>query len=81
MERYSMKTLFGTLLRDGSTENTEEVDLNQVASSDPIAYIFGLRTGRAGLPEAEKGTRKRELAPEYRRGWKEGTAERKVTHG
>jgi hypothetical protein len=62
------KTKFGTIEPSGKTITALEIDLRKIKSSDPLAYAYGLFQGKIGksLPK------KRGLAPEFVRGWKEG---------
>jgi hypothetical protein len=62
------KTKFGILQPSGKEIITHEIDLSKVKSPDPIAFAFGLVQGERGEPLEKK----RGLAPEYIRGWKEG---------
>ena len=63
-----MKTKFGILSETGKEIITHEIDIHKLKSSDPLAYAYGLVQGERG----EKLEKKRGLAPEYIRGWKEG---------
>ena len=63
-------TKFGTLKPNGKVVNAMSIDLNKVKSPDPLAYAFGLFQGK--LIGSRLGKTKG-LAPEYIRGFKDGT--------
>jgi hypothetical protein len=62
------KTKFQILKPSGEVVTTHEIDLSKVKSPDPLAYSYGLVQGERGEPLGKR----KDLAPEYIRGWKEG---------
>ena len=68
-----MKTVIGTLTKDGFTE-IDRVNFNTVQSDDPIAYYFGSLDAKSGKKLPPKRSKEyRELAAEYIRGFTEAT--------
>jgi hypothetical protein len=76
------KTTFGTLGADGKLTNVEVVDLHEVASDDPIAFIMGCQDAKNGtkLPLERSWAFKR-LAKEYVRGYRETLAKLEKPNG
>ena len=62
------ETEFGKMDASGKVVTIHVIDLSKIKSPDPLAYGYGLVQGERGEPiERKKG-----LASEYIRGWKEG---------
>ena len=73
-------TQFGTLNQDGTVTNTMTIELNNVPSSDPIAFSYGLFKGQQWSKDKVyksfkdvHGSNYREIANEYLRGFKLGS--------
>jgi hypothetical protein len=64
-----MKTKFGSIDSTGKVTTTLEIDLSKVKSPDPLAYAYGFAQGQSGTKMPKN---KKDLAPEYIRGWKDG---------
>lgn len=67
------KTKFEIMDKYGRTKTTHEIDITKVKSPDPLAYIYGKVQGERGEPLSKD----KDLAPEYIRGWKEGSKTKK----
>lgn len=68
-----MKTLFGTMNEKGEIVHQIELDINELPSSDPLAFATGIACGQrhAILGESRiiHGAKHSELAQEYLRGF------------
>lgn len=67
-----MFTTFGTLEKDGTISNEIKINLNELPSSDPIAFGYGISNGQRharSKAQVNHGSNFRELAPEYLRGF------------
>lgn len=72
-------TTFGTLTQKGEVINKIKVDLNNVPSTDPIAFMFGVKSGQDRIHYEQElkhyrdpikhGSLHSELAQEYLRGF------------
>lgn len=69
--------IFGTIDAKGNTETTLECNLNELPSSNPLAFGYGISRGQQYLKGEQKhmpdkinhGSKWSELAPEYIRGF------------
>jgi len=61
-------TQFGILTPRGEVTKSMSINLSEVKSPDPIAYSYGFFQGKTGQPISKD----KNLAPEYKRGYKEG---------
>ena len=64
-----VKTKFGKIDSSGKVIITHSIDLSKIKSSDPLAYAYGFMQGQSGEKLPKK---KKHLASEYIRGWKDG---------
>ena len=75
MARKKTATEFGMMDASGKVTVTHTIDLAKVKSDDPLAYAYGFSQAQRG----EHFEKRKDLAPEYIRGFREGQKKRKMS--